>query len=395
MKQSTFEYIIFTLLLAFSCFEYFFRETYLSWGVYLVAFLTLFFKKQKYNSQSAIPFIFIVSLWYCIQVLFVDRYMITTLVGQTVSLIGPFLVAIILKERFVKVFVTVIYWISVISLSIYFLSLIPGVKSFLMDSLAPNFVSLNVEAAVYEGGGANLIIYNFQSGQELEAIGLMRNSGPFWEPGMFAVFLNIALIFHNLIEKSGLKFCNAILITALITTFSTGGFLSGLVILVSYFLCKKQNILISLLGFALIIFVYYQLMELEYVGEKMLNQMRYDNVGSDTSRFGAFNTQIQMILNSPIVGGEDIAKYTSTKTLASGTLLPFVMLGIPCGLVFYYYMIKSFIRLAKSFDKNIWTGVCISVCFVILSFSQTILMTPVILTVIFVGLTRNVNHGKI
>ena len=58
------------------------------------------------------------------------------------------------------------------------------------------FPSLNVHDAVFEGGGLNIIIYNFQTAVLLEIVGFLRNCGPFWEPGMYAVFLNIALAFN-------------------------------------------------------------------------------------------------------------------------------------------------------------------------------------------------------
>ena len=111
------------------------------------------------------------------------------------------------------------------------------------------------------------------------------------------------------------------------------------------------------------------------------------------SRFSAFLTQIEMIKNSPILGGEKISAYLSgeSKTLASGTLLPFVQYGIPIGCFYLILMLYSFIKMTKAKGANLITGVLLFISILFISFSQTILLSSWMFVMIFVGLNSSNN----
>lgn len=394
MKKNI-DYIMFILLLAFTTFEYFFRAdklyVVLAFVAILIAVVQGLFNKN--NITSSVIGIFVLTTWTVVQGAFTSNVGIISTISLVITLLGALSIALIVKDRFVSIFVAIIYYISIIALIIYILCLSPSIKQFLIDVICPNFTSLNVEDAVFDGGGRNFIIYNFVNADILEETGLLRNSGPFWEPGMFAVFLNIALLLHNLVEKQNLKCCNLILISALITTFSTGGILSGLLVLLSYFVVKRNNYLVSLVGLIIFVYVTQYVMSLEYVGEKLIDQMESTEIGTDVSRFSAFLTQIEMIKNSPILGGEKISAYLSgeSKTLASGTLLPFVQYGIPIGCFYLILMLYSFIKMTKAKGANLITGVLLFISILFISFSQTILLSSWMFVMIFVGLNSSNN----
>lgn len=389
--QKNIDYILFILLLAFSTFEFFFRNNILIFLLYAFSFIFFLIKKKKYNHQHIlIIFIFFILL-YIFQLLTIERFKITFFIANVINLFGVFFIGVLINNRFVKIFINTIYWIALISLLFYFTSYIPSIKSFFMNVICPHFVSLNVNDAIVEGGGNNIIIYNYLNGF-VDENGLMRNSGPFWEPGMFAVFICMALFFHNVFEKSNLMFCNIVLIITLITTLSTGGYVAGTFVLFSYLLKKggKSNIFATLIGLGFLLLLWNMFSSSGYVGEKIKFQMEVAELGSDYSRFGAILTQLSMIKNSPFIGGEELSKYvyTETGTLASGTLIPFVNLGIPGGIIFYLILLKSSLKLSLSYNKNKISGLLLLFLIVILSISQTILFNSVFLTIIFIGLTK-------
>lgn len=388
------DYIVFILFLAFSTFEYFFREEPLLWTLGCFAGVLLCFKKCGfiYHKNDIVLFIAILFILYVLQCAFVDGYKLTSLISRLITLLTAFFVAIIVKRRFVAIFINTIYWISIVSLLIYSLCLIPSVKSYLMYQLAPNFISLNVQKAVFEGGGLNVIIYNFQVDYLLESIGLARNCGPFWEPGMFSVFLSTALFMNLFLEKSSLKYCNIIFVIALISTFSTAGYITVFYIVLIY-VVQYRNYFIKILGlFVFVGVLVLSISNLDFLGEKISKQLYSIELGNDLSRFSAILTQFNMIAANPILGGASIKDFTTTSsygTLASGTFLVFVTYGIPVGVFFYYMLYKSIGRLVVLYHNHMNLGKFFFILLILLSVSQTIFSQPIFLTILFVGLMQN------
>ena len=84
-----------------------------------------------------------------------------------------------------------------------------------------------------------------------------RNCGAFWEPGMFQGFLNFALLL--LLTRNNLRKIDygriAIIITAIITTYSTTGYFVLLCIIVLYIYRRIYNRLNSLANILLVLFL--------------------------------------------------------------------------------------------------------------------------------------------
>ena len=351
------------------------------------------------NSNISYPLIAvcILLIWSLIQSALIPGSSLIQPILLGISLFGAMSIAMIVKDRFVSIFVTTIYYIAIVALIIYLLCLDSSIQSFLINDCTRYFTSLNVEAAITEGGGKNFIIHNFAGGDSvLEATNMLRNCGPFWEPGMFAVFLNIALFLHNIVEKQKLPLCNIILVAALVTTFSTGGYICGLLVLLLYIIVGRQNYIVSAICIILFIVLSQYFLQLEFIGEKALEQSEDFEIGSDVSRFGAFLTQLEMIKDHPILGGAQISDYSiyaDNKTLASGTLLPFVTYGIPIGLCYIVIMLQSLVRLVKTNGQKMIAGVVFFILLLTLSFSQTFLLSLWMMTMIFVGLMTKENKN--
>lgn len=390
------DYIVFFITLVLTTFEYFFRADMLFFAFSLLIILLSILRRgadvvcDKYAIAFIIIFLFII----CLQPFFITRYKFTSIISRCVSLFGAFFIANILYKRFAQIVINIIYWISIPSLIIYGLTFIPSVRDLFLFQLAPMFPSLNVQEAMQEGGGLNIIIYNFQTTIILDTVGFMRNCGPFWEPGMYAVFLNIALAFNLFIYKSSNKWINRILFLALVTTFSTGGYVVGLLLMMLTVLFGKTNPVLKVLSVIMVVVACFYVVEFDFIGDKINTQIETATIGSDNSRFGAILTQLKMIEASPFIGGEDISKYISghSQTLASGILMPIVQLGIPMGLFYMLSLLASLVFLSDSYNRKKIAGGLLFIIILVLSISQTILMSSFVMILLFVGFNRRKQH---
>lgn len=377
-------YIYVSLLIVFSSFEFFFRSNIFLPILSVVALTDAVIHKYKINTTIAL-YILLISLLYLIQGAFLGIHNINGIVIPFINLVGLACIASIAYKDFIRVFTNIIFVIALYSLIIYLICLNTSIYDYMYNHVAV-FDSINVDRAVFDGGGKNFIIYNFQTDFISKAIGASRNCGPFWEPGMFAVFVLIALFFNLFLIKKGKLIKTIILIAALISTFSTGGYIGGVFIFLLYIIntgFKLRNIFMFI-PVAICVTIY--VANLEYIGEKTREQFRYADTGSDQSRYGAFLTQIDMIEASPIIGGESIQNYASSKTLASGTLWPIVVYGIPIALVYYIDLFLACRNLGLVYSKKRFIGVELYALILLLSFSQTILLNTIIICLMFCGL---------
>lgn len=387
-KTSNIDYIFFIVLLASTSFEFFFRSELV---FFIITFLSIIYCLNKIIAATPIIYfsfiIFIIC--YILQFATIDSYKFTSIISRCIYLFGSYFIACIIYKRFIIIYQNVIYWIALMSLIIYIVcTLIPSIKEYLIYNVAPIFTSLNASTAVQEGGGINILIYNFQTRNVLESVGLMRNCGPFWEPGMYAVFLSMGLFLNLFVNKCSRKQFNLILIISLISTFSTGGYISLLTILLFYILTKHNSIIkligiLTFIGLTLIIF------RLDFIGEKINNQITSAEIGTDVSRFSAILTQFQMIKDSPIIGGMLISDYVDTDettTLASGLFYVFVQYGIPVGIIFYILLYKSIRKLLSQYNSKKSIHICFFILLLILSISQTIFSNNFFMGLLYAGL---------
>jgi len=131
-----------------------------------------------------------------------------------------------------------------------------------------------------------------------------RNSGVFWEPGAFQIYLNLALLYvlHNTtLKRRGIKI--AILIIALLTTISTMGYICAALILIAYFL--RTDMKAKFKGLALVLTIFWALgsIILPIVIESFSYKFGLDGGGVSqnvTSRINPFLLDLHLISDNPI-----------------------------------------------------------------------------------------------
>ncbi len=142
-----------------------------------------------------------------------------------------------------------------------------------------------------------------------------RNFGPFWEPGAFAMHLNLVL-YMNLFshdteeqtKKSNTKSIVDFIIftTALITTLSTGGIISFCFLVFAYLISglrakkdrKKKGIILLLCVIAGIYLLFFNETFLELVKDRLVGEGN----GSTASRFHSITGNIMVALQNPLLG---------------------------------------------------------------------------------------------
>lgn len=84
------------------------------------------------------------------------------------------------------------------------------------------------------------LYYRWHDSRALFGLVINSSNGPFWEPGMYQIWLNFAL-YYELFEKKADKRIVALLVVAVIATTSTMGILEMAVILLGHFYSKRKK----------------------------------------------------------------------------------------------------------------------------------------------------------
>ena len=161
------------------------------------------------------------------------------------------IVKFILPEHFIRKYLQIMLVLSVFAL-VFFLF----IQNTNLFSLMPTLKGGDQSADNYDKYRGLLIYYSLDP---------LRNNGPFWEPGIFASHLIVSLLFvRRYIEGKKQIYYYAVFIAALITTYSTAGYMLLVLVLLcimSYRISKSDSavnrLLFSIVCVAAIIAVIY------------------------------------------------------------------------------------------------------------------------------------------
>jgi hypothetical protein len=265
----------------------------------------------------------------------------------------------------------------------------------------------------------NIIIFSMTKATtyaEDEFMGLTRNSGFSWEPGRYACMLIVAIFFNmartgfNLKRNKGLW----ILLAGLLTTQSTTGFISLLIILIH--LLFNKNIKYALAYLVLLIPLSIAIYNLPFVGEKINKLIDTDStmekvdqdleIDEDRNyvpqRFDGLAFEFLNILNDPIFGyGNDVENsyvknnISAALVLSNGVLKVLARFGLIVGAIFYLLLYKSSRLISKFY--GIKGGIFFMLLYISISISYDFILVPFFLaaTLIcqFVTIGSSVNEN--
>ena len=361
------DYIIVLLLIAVTGFEWCFSWVELIFfGVFPLS-LILYIKRRPQFHVSIIFFFLFFTVWSLCQNL-IGQSSASALINFTIR-IFIYYFAVMCIVGFPKILVTIVKWICIISLIMYVLMLVPSLRDIARSifygvkpiaGLSDDLVSSNP--------GQSMIFYFLP---DSFGVSEFRNSGPFWEPGMFAVFINIALCL-NIIKSKCINKTSCIFIIASISTLSTSSAIMTICI-ISYYLFFINKVRISsiiyffIVGVVVIIFLESDF-GLEKIQHDISNETSY-------SRFGAIAYHMELI-QKYFWFGQGFNSYGNTllQTSPNGLTIVLLFWGIPVAICYYILLYRGCKHLCKIYThelkfKNV---VILFLTFLIVAFSQDV-----------------------
>jgi hypothetical protein len=396
-KVSNQTYFFVFSILALTGFEYFYRAVYLIVPITLYA-IFFFFTKRNTIDKGIILIIIAFSFLILVQTNLGYNRSLFTFFFLTISLFGYYFISKIIGPNFIDAFINFVFIFSLISLPFFLLTYYVPFMNFIAENVSIYFQPLSYDSEPNQLNeiSRNILIYNFMN----YYFAYNRNSGPFWEPGMFTIFVNIALFFNLIKTNRLITFKNIILTLTIVTTFSTTGYLGMFFIFISFILFHSTSKLKFIYIFPLI-FISFYILNLDFMQEKILDQINVANKNGE-SRFGAMLVHLKLINDFPITGVGDgisryVANYTNASSTANGLTLVFAKYGIPFGLLYFVLLLISCINIINYYllKKNILLGYCFFILLLLLAFSQDITVRPFYFFLIIWGLFIPHQMGKI
>lgn len=357
------------------------QSLYVLMGVTLVVqviFLARGFHFDKFTNHFLIFYVLIIAAYTLLFRSFNPIFSINLFL----SIWLPYLVIRMVYLNFFTIFADLVYRLAVLSLVLF------TIQQFAWEDLFKINNVLESQFSLMTFGGdedSNSIIYT------MKGIVPGRNSGFMWEPGSFAAMLAIAMMINLVINKFRVNFRLIILFIAMITTFSTMGYL---VILVALgFLIYNVRISINFIYIPLAISVSIYFLNLDFMTDKLVKEyesiettediafsrqsLRHERVS--LGRMASLKLDFEDFLKNPVlgVGGQFEEKTQSSYTLLNRTngwgnyIVTFGLVGI---YLFFRNNINTFRFYTKLYNIRGWLFM-LSIL-LILSFSNGILSQP-------------------
>lgn len=326
------EYFLIFSVIAFSGFEYFYRSILLYYILIFPVALYFFYRnKDLIVSGALVQFMFLIYIWSTFQV-FLGVMDISNQLILLIRFFCYYAIASIVLRNFCDKYVKIVYFLSCVSIVAY---LLMNISSSIYDFLiliSRNIKSLNVDPNFISSNPCNTLILFI-----IPHTDIYRNSGPFWEPGMFGVFINIALIIRlssagRILDKKVVVF-----ILASLTTFSTTSFFATLMILILYSILIKHNVKAMFFLIVLLLAIV-PVLNSDLIAGKIESNL--DNADKSWSRFGAFLLHLSIIKEHPLLGVGFVSD-SSDGVAPNGISNIFAVYGVPLALLFYFLWYKT------------------------------------------------------
>lgn len=312
------------------CFGYFFPDK-LTIIVLFFVVSALLFTKQKSN-----PTIVALSLSFAIILLlqgcFLSVYSAQSSIHYWLKIFIGCSMAVLVGSRFVEYYKGIMLFFCVISLVCFSLNCAGIVLPYISisDTQMDNGRILRTSSIIYTQ------LYDASSGVGLT----LRNCGPFWEPGAYQGFVNLALLFEVFYlrqQKKLISYPALIYIITVFTTLSTGGYATMFAILsILYLSSNKLSLISKVFAVVVVLAIFgYLYSHLDFMGDKIAEDADsgHGRLSFDISSVGA----LQLLIGS----GLDPKSFMESSLLAVGSVNMLMnytgVLGI---LSFYLILIK-------------------------------------------------------
>lgn len=372
------------LLMGVSSMPILFGNEFLIAGFVLTTII--FIMKSKRFDRVIVSYNLVFLALFGLHILAYDKFILGIIVAYFMRIYFAYFTVKIIGRDIDKYIVNQIYFFSIISLIITFLIFInPSLADFIYSNITPVFDKITL----FQPNRQHFIIYTMELGWKVE---IPRNSGPFWEPGGFSVFLFVALTFNLIRDKKFFNKKNIIFLIALLTTQSTTAYLAFFIFVCIYILISYRSIY-SFITMPLLIFLFLNLYtNLNFMEEKV-NKMYTDSKKASTekvySRIVSGKINLDNFYSSPIFGiGRFFQVADEENTGNNGTTLLLAEFGA-VGFGYYFLMMfLSYRKYCRRYNFNSYFPLAIIAGLLVLGYSQGIFQKPFFMALCFMFMVK-------
>lgn len=238
--------------------------------LFVFLFLYLFCSKLPIK-QASILFVISWIVIFFLQGFYTNGYSLSSSFHISIKMFVGVITLLILDKKFIKYYSGIILFFCIISLLGFAYNYVVGTLPYMPVVGFDDGHTFRVTSIIYTQ------LYN------LDSLSLTyRNCGPFWEPGAFQGFINLALALELLTtdkRDKRWKIKIAVFIVTIITTFSTGGYIA-LALNILFLIFSSKSLHIESKIFLVVAFVFLAL------GVFFATSFLYEKVSSDSGRLG-------------------------------------------------------------------------------------------------------------
>lgn len=376
--NKTIDFLLVIGIIAFSGFPFFFNnDKYLV--VFVVFSVLIWFSRRESISQRTLLYFLGFAIITVAQAIQFRFFPTVTIIGFFLRIfLAFFVLKSLMLDDFLKIYIKTIVFFSLVSF-IFFIPLLFS-DSVLEFYRRFAFPITNTETGVQIG--ENLLFFDLRVRDSQSPI--LRNPGPFWEPGAFAGFLIIGLLFNKVVNNKLFNPAGIILLIALISTFSTTGYLAYMFILIAYFTNSIKRIFISL---CLVVLFVYAFNSLPFLREKIAiqyNEAIRNNLESRRkNRIASFIVDLKDFVDYPLFGkgpsnltrfvNPNKMKFNNRNNGITDFLVKFGLIGF---LLYFVSMYSSMKKICLIYNQEKKTVLIFFTSVFLIAFSEVYFMYP-------------------
>lgn len=282
------------------------------------------------------------------------------------------------ERDYLKILFNIVYIISVISLAMYVIIRI--------------FPTLLPSTIIRSGNVVYLNYFNFYyelANAKIFGTDITRLQGIFWEPGVYAVYLNMALYYFVFIKSDKKIGQYLLLIISIVLTFSTTGIILAIFFSAVYFantpsLKKYRWLLIVILGFFAVI-----------LSLNVWNQKKAETnftMMSYSLRMSDLELGINLLLKNPIlgVGYNNSSVFTNLQGFGRGNSNGFITWCYNMGFIGLFLLIFPFIKnvFSKGDKQKKFNELVFMMLFIVVNLTEPLILTPIMWFIVAMEYTQ-------
>lgn len=341
----------------------------------------------NFNKRNSKPlFLMVLIFLIVINSLLHQDYSLGYFIQINALLTAYFITRNISFESFTNYYCKILYYISIASVIFFFLFIIfPNVISFFT-------IHHNTKEVPY----INLYFY-------VHFVTMFRNTGIFREPGVFMIYLNLAIMLELFIKKTINKKALFVYIIAILTTLSTAGFIILIIIGLLYFI-KGNESKMKFQGILFLMIIGYFILGNFELFESTFR--KFDSTSNEYASSVARSASVQipfaMFLDSPLIGTglsnfEELYEQYSRDIIGtifksgSHSTNTFFNALATYGFFYFIMLLYLFTSLTKLFFTNFLSRLIILSIFALMFSNEDLRYSLLFLTLLFYGIK---NHQK-